>query len=169
MPLLTWCPRFRLRADCSLRGRSWILELGSRDPIFPGREPRRYDSKLEERFAADFRRIAPEWDVVREPEPVRAGAGLIFPDFALQHRHHGWRWLLEIVGFWTPEYVARKLALLRAARLANLILCVDESRNCAREDLPPSTRVVRFRRRIDAGHVLRLIEVERSDPRSGAP
>jgi predicted nuclease of restriction endonuclease-like RecB superfamily len=169
LPLLAWCARFRLRANCTVRGQALTLELGSNDPILPGKEPRCYDSKLEERFAADFRRIASEWDVVREPEPVQAGDALIFPDFALQHRRDGRRWLLEIVGFWTPEYVARKLALLRAARLANLIVCIDEARNCAQGDLAPSSRVVRFRRRIDAGHVLRLIEAERPGATSGAP
>ena len=39
------------------------------------------------------------WDVIREPEPVKAGTTLLFPDFALQHRiQPERRWLLEIVG-----------------------------------------------------------------------
>src|SRR6266542_4404905 len=93
-----------------------------------------------------------------EPEPVSAAGTLIFPDFALHHRHAAARrWLLEIVGFWTPEYVARKLALYRAARLSSLILCIDEDRNCAAEDLPSGALVVRFRRRVDAAAVLRLV------------
>ena len=158
VPLLAWCRRFRLRADCVARGRRLILPLVSGDPIFPAAEPRRYDSRLEERFARDFRRLAPDWDVVREPEPVSAAGTLIFPDFALHHRHDAARrWLLEIVGFWTPDYVARKLALYRAARLSNLILCIDEDRNCAAEDLPSGALVVRFRRRVDAAAVLRLV------------
>ena len=158
VPLLAWCHRFRLRADCILRGQELILELGSGDAIFPGKPPRLYDSKLEERFARDFRRVAPDWGLVREPEPVPAGETLIFPDFALRHRGDGRRWLLEIVGFWTPEYVERKLALVGAARLGNLILCIDAARNCAEANLPPSTRIISFRRRIEARAVLRLIE-----------
>jgi uncharacterized protein len=67
------------------------------------------------------------------------------------------RWLLEIVGFWTPEYVARKLARYRSARLPNLILCIDEDRNCSNADLPPSARVVRYRRRVDPTAVLRMV------------
>ncbi|HJW68758.1 MAG TPA: DUF790 family protein [Candidatus Binatia bacterium] len=161
LPLLAWCQRFWLRADCTVRGQHLVLQLGSGAPIFPGKQPRLYDSKLEERFARDFRRIAPDWDVVREPEPVPAGDALIFPDFALQHRRDGRRWLVEIVGFWTPQYVERKLALLRAARLGNLILCVDEARSCAEAKVSASTRVIAFCRRIDAAAVLRLIEAER--------
>jgi predicted nuclease of restriction endonuclease-like RecB superfamily len=59
-----------------------------------------YDSRLEERFAREFRRVAPDWDLLREPEPIAAEGALIFPDFALQHRSDpSRRWLLEIVGF----------------------------------------------------------------------
>ena len=96
--------------------------------------------------------------MVREPEPLTADSTLIFPDFALQHRADpGRRWLVEIVGFWTPDYVARKLALYRQARVANLILCIDEARNCSEADLPPGALVVRFRRRVDPASVLRAI------------
>lgn len=159
VPLLAWCPRFCLRAECVWRGRRHTLELRPGDPIFPAREPRRYDSRLEERFAREFRRLARAWDVIREPEPVAAAGTLIFPDFALQHRSiRERRWLLEIVGFWTPDYVARKLARYRSARLSNLILCIDESRNCAEAALPSGARVVRFRRRVDAATILRMIE-----------
>lgn len=158
VPLLAWCQRFRLRANSVTQGRRATFELGTADPIFPAAEPRRYDSRLEERFAREFRRLSPDWDVLREPQPVSAGDSLIFPDFALHHRHDpARRWLLEIVGFWTPDYVARKLALYRSARLSNLILCIDEDRNCATEDLPPGARVVRFRRRVDPAAVLRLV------------
>jgi predicted nuclease of restriction endonuclease-like RecB superfamily len=158
VPLLSWCPRFRLRATCIRHGRPLTLQLATGDPIFPAAAPRQYDSRLEERFARDFRRFAPEWDVLREPEPIAADGTLIFPDFALQHRSdRSRRWLLEIVGFWTPDYVARKLAQYRSARLANLILCVDEERNCAQTELPSGAMVVRFRRRVDPALVLRVI------------
>jgi predicted nuclease of restriction endonuclease-like RecB superfamily len=158
IPLLMWCPRFRLQAGCVLDGRRLILELATGDPIFPAAAPRQYDSRIEERFAREFRRLAPEWDVVREPEPIAAERTLIFPDFALQDRSDpGRRWLLEIVGFWTPDYVARKLALYREARVAKLILCIDEARNCAEADFPLGALVVRFRRRVDPAAVLRAI------------
>ena len=159
VPLLAWCPRFRLRAQCVVQDRRLTLQLGPNDPIFPAGAPRPYDSRLEERFAREFRRLAPSWDVIREPEPITAGTALIFPDFALQHRSNpARRWLLEIMGFWTPDYVVRKLALYRSARLSNLILCIDEDRNCAEADFPAGASVVRFRRRVDAATVLRVVD-----------
>jgi uncharacterized protein len=158
IPLLAWCPRFRLAADCVVGERRRTLQLATGDPIFPGAPPRQYDSRTEERFAREFRRAAPEWDLVREPEPIAVDGTLIFPDFRLQRRSDPeQRWLLEIVGFWTPDYVTRKLALYRKALAGNLILGIDEARNCAEEDLPPGARVVRFRRRVDPAAVLRAI------------
>lgn len=159
VPLLAWCPRFRLRAECIFRERRLTFQLGPNDPIFPAGAPRRYDSLLEERFAREFGRLAPAWDVLREPEPVASGPTLIFPDFALQHRSNpARRWLLEIVGFWTSDYVVRKLALYRRARVSNLILCIDEERNCGEADFPAGALVIRFRRQVDAAAVLRIVE-----------
>jgi uncharacterized protein len=159
LPLLAWCRRFRLEAECVLAGQRLRLVLGPGDFLAAAPEPRRYDSRLEERFAAEFGRLAPDWEVIREPEPVAAGATLIFPDFVLQHRRdRARRWLLEVAGFWTPAYVHRKLERLRAAGRQDLILCLDEERNCAADELPQAAPVLRFRRRVDAAAVLALVE-----------
>jgi predicted nuclease of restriction endonuclease-like RecB superfamily len=158
LPLLAWCRRFRLVAECVLRQRPFTLKLASGDPIFPSLEPRRYDSRVEERFAREFSRLATDWDLVREPEPVEADGTLVFPDFALTNRSDpAHRWLLEIVGFWTPGYVESKLERYRAARLSNLILCIDEERRCADGNLPAGAIVIPFRRRVDPEAVLRAL------------
>jgi predicted nuclease of restriction endonuclease-like RecB superfamily len=88
IPRAAWCNRFELIADCALgRGPETAkLVVRSGDPIGAGRELARHDSRLEARFERDFRRVAPEWDVVREPRPLEAGETLIFPDFELFHR-----------------------------------------------------------------------------------
>ena len=159
LPPLAWCRRFRLEASCMIEERRLTLRLGTGDPIFPSAEPRAYDSRAEERFARDFRRLAPAWDLVREPEPVPAAGTIVFPDFAVQHRQEpARRRLLEIVGFWTPEYLSKKLARYRAAGLSNLILCIDEERDCREAELPEGALVVRFRRRVDPAEVLRIVE-----------
>lgn len=161
VPRVTWCHRFELLARCALRRGSdrATLVIRSGDPIGTGRELARHDSELERRFAADFARAAPDWDLLREPRPVEAGDALIFPDFELIHRRDPERrWLLEIAGFWTPEYLRAKLSRLRAARLDRLILCIDQNRCCSTEDLPVHARVIRYRRRVDPLAVLAIIE-----------
>lgn len=161
LPVLAWTSRFRLDAECEVRGRAATVTLASGDPIFPSGEPRRFDSQVEERFARDFGRAAPGWTIVREPEPIQAGGHLIFPDFAVQPPHDpGGRWLVEIVGYWTAEYLATKLERLRAARITNLVLCIDEERNVGERDLPPSARIVCYRRRVDPLAVVSVIRGE---------
>jgi predicted nuclease of restriction endonuclease-like RecB superfamily len=159
LPHLAWCARFELQAVASIRGRLARVTLQTGDPIFPAGAPAPFDSRLEERFALDVGRLAPDWDVIREPQPIRAGASLIFPDFLLRHRiHPERRALVEIVGFWTPEYLTAKLDKLRQADLPTLVLCIDADRACAPADLPPGMPVVPFRRRVDAAAVLREVE-----------
>jgi hypothetical protein len=164
IPRVLWCPRFEVEAACALgRGSELsMLLVRSGDPIGAGRELARYDSRVEERFAKDFAKVALDWDVLREPRPFEAGDAWIFPDFELAHRHDpGRRWLLEIVGFWTVEYLEKKLDRLRRAALDRLILCIDDERRCDTRALPKHAHVVRYSKRIDAASVLSILE-ERS-------
>jgi predicted nuclease of restriction endonuclease-like RecB superfamily len=159
LPRLTWCNRFFLDAEVALADGPRRLILGTGAPIFPGEKPRPFDSKLEERFARDFLAATTEWNLVREPEPIPVGRGLIFPDFSLTRRSPPFeRWLVEIVGFWTADYLERKLATYRLAGLERLILCIDEKRQCSHEDLPARAHVVRFAKRVDVRDVLGIIE-----------
>ncbi len=159
VPMLSWSRHFELRARCLVSSREGCFTLRTGAPLPAGPEPRLYDSALERRFAREFTRAAPSWELLREPEPVEAEGTLIFPDFAIQpHGDPSRRWLLEIVGFWTAGYIEHKLRRLRAASLPRLILCLDADRDCGEHDLPRDARVVRFRKRIDPGEVLALVE-----------
>jgi hypothetical protein len=159
LPLLPWCERFELVARCMLRGRTVNVRLHPGDPIAVGEPPRAYDSRLEERFAREFARANLDWDLVREPEPVEAGEALMFPDFAVVHRRDpSRRFLLEIVGFWTPEYLRDKIDRLRAIPHVPMVLCIDRGLNCSADDLPAHARIVWFQKRIDPGAVLAAIE-----------
>ena len=164
LPLLPWCERFNLVARCMLRGQAVSVHLQPGDPIPAGKQPREYDSRLEERFARDFARANLVWDLVREPEPVEAGGVLIFPDFAVVHRRDpSRRFLLEIVGFWTPDYLKEKLSRLRDMPQVPLVLCIDRALNCSSGDLPSTARVVWFHKRIEPGEVLAAIESAPTD------
>jgi predicted nuclease of restriction endonuclease-like RecB superfamily len=170
VPRAAWCDRFEIVADCVL-GRGTVTTrfvVRSGDPIGSGRELPRHDSRLEARFEREFRRAAPVWDVVREPRPVEADGSLIFPDFELVHRHDAdRRWLLEIVGFWTPDYLENKLRRLRAAGIQRLVICIDERRRCSEADLPRDACLVRYRSRIDPAAVLAIIDARTAAPGVG--
>jgi predicted nuclease of restriction endonuclease-like RecB superfamily len=160
VPRALWCTRFELIAICEAGPgiAPMTVVVRSGDPLRPGRELKAFDSKLEQRFARDFRKAAPQWDLIREPRPLESEGSLIFPDFELVHRRDpSRRFLLEIVGFWTPKYLEEKLRKLRNAQLDRVILCIDEARACSEGALPTHANVLRYRRRIDAAAVVAVL------------
>jgi predicted nuclease of restriction endonuclease-like RecB superfamily len=160
VPRLARCNAYRLEADCVLGdGRELArLKLRSGDPICPARELPQFDSSVEERFAKEFSRLAHDWDLVREPRPIALGRSLFFPDFQLRRRTTGECYWLEIIGYWTPEYLTKKLAQLEQAQLERIVLCVDESRQCSTGQFNALGSVVRYRRRIDVRAVIAIID-----------
>ena len=100
---------------------------------FKGSGP--FDSQLEADFAAEFEAkysgAKRKWELAREDELIVVGDTVMIPDFSLTHRKDGRRALLEIVGFWHPHYLKRKLAKVRQAGRKDLILLVYESVNVA--------------------------------------
>ncbi len=163
VPLLAWCNRFRLRAKCLVREEPLDLIVGSGDPIFPAKPPREFDSRIEANFAKSFQKRTIDWDLIREPEPIDVMGSLIFPDFMLKNKNDPDRiWWLEIIGFWTPDYLKRKLERLKLAAISNLILCICNKLNCSDGDLPSGSRLVRFRGKIDPMDVIKIIEAPRT-------
>lgn len=160
VPRLAWCDSFELRAKVAIGAAdaAW-LRATSRDPILPAQEPKRFDSKVESRFARDFARIALDYRIIREPRAFALGPRLVFPDFELLHRHDpSRRAFVEIVGYWTPEYLSKKLDTLRRLAGMRWVVCVDESLGCSDADFASGVDVVWFKRRVDAGAVLAALE-----------
>ncbi|MBE7512406.1 MAG: DUF790 family protein [Anaerolineales bacterium] len=98
-----------------------------------------FDSKLEEDFAAQFEEKLGDkrgqWLLKREDEVVILKDTVMIPDFSLAHKKDGRRALIEIVGYWHPDYLRRKVAKVREAGLKNLVLLVYEGVNLAAEKL----------------------------------
>jgi uncharacterized protein len=70
-----------------------------------------FDSAVEEKFAKRFEQAETGWRLTREPDPlVLSNGGAFIPDFMFEK--YDKRVYLEIVGFWTKEYLERKLQKL---------------------------------------------------------
>ena len=70
--------------------------------------PRLFDSRLEELFARKFGAVRDRWHLRREALVLEVGEELLVPDFLFAHED-GTEVALEIVGYWTPEYLQQKL------------------------------------------------------------
>ena len=128
VPALTRAPAWRLEAEIVRGERRLQYLLDAKDLPVPRRRGRpRYDSRFEQALAAEFAAKLHEeragWTLAREDSPRAVGELLFLPDFTARHRD-GREALIEIVGYWTPEYLAEKVRKLRAARVDNLVLVV---------------------------------------------
>jgi len=158
VPRVAWCEDFVLGASLQAGDGTVDVLVRSGDPIRPSKRPATFDSALEERFARAFAREVRDFELLREPCAIEVAGQFIFPDFAIVDRADPSRkFVLEIVGFHTPDYLARKLTLYRAASIDLLVLCIDAARGVGAEDVPPRARVVRFRRSIRVSEVMAAI------------
>ncbi len=125
--------------------------------------PKECDSSVERALVRDLRKSGTGFTLHRETTVLRAGTHLVFPDFALRRGQD--HVLVEVVGYYTKEYIERKTAALRAAEIRNLIVCVDTDLDCGNGAFGAHV-VVPFRKRIDAARLLeaakRMLDVASS-------
>ena len=84
-----------------------------------------FDSRLEESLAKKFGQARDGWQLVREGEVLLDRQKTFVPDFTFSHKD-GTQVHLEIVGFWTPEYLAHKRQTLRRFKHHRILIAVPE-------------------------------------------
>ena len=87
--------------------------------------PDEFDSTVEESFAAKFGAKRNGWQLIREGEILHHYQKTFVPDFTFRHED-GTEVLLEIVGFWTPQYLAHRRETLRQFRNHRILIAVPE-------------------------------------------
>ena len=117
-----------------------------------------FDSFVEEDFAARFQALRSGWRMRREPEPVLAGRQVIIPDFSLERE--GIKIYVEIVGFWTAEYLLRKIEKLKKVEVNTLVI-VNETLACNKlSSLEKHSRlnIIYYQDRIPLSPIVRYLE-----------
>ncbi len=152
---------WRLAAEIELR-RGWrplAMRLSAEDGLGAYRgAPPEFDSALEASIAKKFGPSRDGWRLSREGAVIRAGESLIVPDFVFRHED-GTEVVLEIAGYWTPEYVRSKLDTLGRVRGVHLIVAVPRALALRTGDLPAT--VLPFRRRVLLRDLLPRLEAFR--------
>ncbi|MEH1806205.1 DUF790 family protein [Nostoc sp.] len=143
----TWkTGRFTLNSECGLVSH------------YPPGKP--YDSMLEASFADKWDALKSGWALEREVDLIPIPGSVMIPDFRLVHAD-GRTFLLEIVGYWRPEYLQKKFSQVRRAGRDDLILAISERLNLEKagvklNDVP--ARIVWFKDKLLPKAVLAVMD-----------
>jgi len=166
IPALLLCKSWRMDAEVRLpETKALHYTLDDRTPLRSHfKASSLFDSRLEADFAAEFEKkyggAKRKWELAREDEMIVVSDTVMIPDFSLTHRKDGRRALIEIIGFWHPQYLQRKLRKIREAGRGDLILLVYESANVAKgvfEEISAG-EVLTFRKKPVLKDVLAAVE-----------
>lgn len=111
LPKLLACRGWQLSAHVAGPDkRSFLLRVSPQDGLrSPLKPPEDFDSQLEQRvFEAWQQQPVAGWTLERESEVLHWGQTVLTPDFVLREVNTQRQILVEVVGFWTPEYLREK-------------------------------------------------------------
>ena len=163
LPALLACKGWRMTATIRTpwKGTARLMLKegdGLRSHLPPASE---FDSGVEEAFAARFAPHREGWQLIREGEVLHAGQTVFIPDFLFRH-DDGTEVLLEIVGFWTPEYLAAKRHTLSLFGSRRLLLALPE--RSLRPDAEPGENVILYKTALKLAPILEALERLRRTP-----
>lgn len=145
LPSLLAAKDWRMQANViGPRQQQFSLHLTDTDGLQADTTDDAFDSDLERRFDESWRNAETGgWELHRESTVLHRGQSVFLPDFTLVHPKFGVV-LLEIVGFWTPEYLSEKARKLTEFRHhGTILLAVAESNRDALPDLGLTTVIYR--------------------------
>ena len=132
-----------------------------------GKQDYIYDSSIEAIFAKRFhqhfnKKSKFEWKISREPDPLIADGKAMIPDFLFER--FGRKVYLEIVGFWTKEYLERKTAKLKALFDTNtniknktnvdLLVAVNSDLACSQIKTISTDKIFTFKKNVSIKPIL---------------
>lgn len=119
-----------------------------------------YDSLLEEGFVDRWNKAKTEWRLEREVDLIPIPGSVMIPDFRIVHPD-GRTFLVEIVGYWRPEYLRKKFSQVRQSGRDDLILAVSERLNLEKAGVKVSdtpARIVWFKDQLLPKAILEVLE-----------
>lgn len=156
LPVLISCTGWKMHAVVETRN-GWKLGLDLHDTDglqshLPDEDE--FDSSVEAQFFRSWGNDARDgWMLYREAEFLHAGQKTFVPDFVFRHTN-GRTAFLEIVGFWTPEYLQSRLQTHTVFANAPILLAIHESTHHHFQDIVPTGKVIPYKTAISVKAVL---------------
>lgn len=136
LPVLLNCAGWRLIAEIDLKdGKQSLYTLDSSQKELRSiyEEEFEYENPVHDKLVRDWAKYDSEWTLDANREVVNLGKIAFVPDFVLER--DGTKVYLEILGFWTPNSLAKRLAELENASFRNFIVAVWEDLRGSRDEL----------------------------------
>ena len=169
IPALLHVTKWNLSADLQIKDTYTKTEKQRRFTLdsncglvthYPPGKP--FDSMLESSFAERWSALKSEWTLEREVDLIPIPGSVMIPDFRLVHPD-GRSVLLEIVGYWRPEYLRKKFSQVRQSGCNNLILAISERLNLEKAGVKVGqtpAQIVWFKDKLSPKAVLNLLNEE---------
>jgi len=164
LPALLACRGWKLTAVLQTPWNSHArLELSEKDGFTSHLPPPdEFDSSIEESLATKFGPLRDGWQLTREGEILYDRQKTFVPDFTFRHED-GMQVHLEIVGFWTPEYLAHKRETVRRFALHKILIAVPEK--SLREGVSIGENVLVYKTTIKLNPLMHALERIRAHTR----
>jgi predicted nuclease of restriction endonuclease-like RecB superfamily len=101
--------------------------------------------------------------LIREGDILHDHQRTFVPDFTFRY-HDGTEVFLEIVGFWTPEYLAHRREVLRQFRQQRMLIAVPE--RSLRESVSIPENILVYKTALKIGPVMQALESIRTEHRA---
>jgi len=159
IPGLLSCSQWRFEAK--IRPKQWRRDLllsldssaGLTSPVVAADE---FDSDVERDFFTAWGPAPRDgWQLHRESRVLHQDQQVFIPDFTMIHVD-GRHWLLEIIGFWTPEYLKQKQVALSRFQEYPILLAVDKTLQDHFGDYAPN--IIAYKKRLKASDVLEFLK-----------
>ena len=152
LPALLLCSDWKMSAEISLKEKgNAFFELSSEQDQLTScyfDEPE-YENPIFERLKKDWGKSSSNWQLQENKVVIDLGKTAFVPDFALVSPDDE-KIYLDVLGFWTPKSLQKRLEEFKAANFKNFILAAwQELRGSRDEPLWTSENVVFFKSKLE--------------------
>jgi uncharacterized protein len=135
LPSLLNCQKWRMRAEIDLKsGERAFYELASQQTELRSHyedEPE-YENPVHEKLVRDWAKFDSDWRLEANREVVDLGRTAFIPDFVLKKNRK--KVYLEILGFWTPNSLQKRLRQFQDLNLSKVLVAAWEELRGSREE-----------------------------------
>ncbi|HMF56104.1 MAG TPA: DUF790 family protein [Pyrinomonadaceae bacterium] len=139
LPALLLCKGWRMRAEIAQMkspAASAYFEMDSHQKRLSSHylDEGQEENPVMKKFADSWTKLETAWTLARSIEVIDLGESAFIPDFVLQHED-GHKVYIEVLGFWTPQHLQKRLKEFEHAGVRNFLLAAWDELRGSRDPL----------------------------------